>query len=164
MAGQFDPYHQWLCIPPEEQPPNHYRLLGLTPFECDPEIIDYAADQRMKHVRTLQAGRHEADAQRMLNELSAARVCLLDAKKRAKYDKTLRRAGVLELPESHEEPLSLEQLRALHLKLTASQAADGEGTLQYRTRNSDPAKGSGRPDDHSTPVRHLDSGTSPGQR
>ena len=20
MAGQFDPYHQWLCIPPEEQP------------------------------------------------------------------------------------------------------------------------------------------------
>jgi hypothetical protein len=29
MAGPFDPYHRWLGIPPQEQPPNHYRLLAL---------------------------------------------------------------------------------------------------------------------------------------
>ena len=25
----FDPYRKWLGIPPQEQPPNHYRLLGI---------------------------------------------------------------------------------------------------------------------------------------
>ena len=29
MDEQFDPYHKWLGIPPEEQPPNYYRLLGV---------------------------------------------------------------------------------------------------------------------------------------
>ena len=29
IAGAFDPYHQWLGIPPEQQPPDHYALLGL---------------------------------------------------------------------------------------------------------------------------------------
>ena len=28
LQEKFDPYHIWLGIPPEEQPPNHYRLLG----------------------------------------------------------------------------------------------------------------------------------------
>ena len=32
MAESFDPYESWLGIPPEDQPPNHYRLLGLKPF------------------------------------------------------------------------------------------------------------------------------------
>jgi hypothetical protein len=32
MAG-FDPYHVWLGIPPHEQPPNHYRLLGIAPLD-----------------------------------------------------------------------------------------------------------------------------------
>ena len=27
MADDFNPYHVWLGIPPEEQPANHYRLL-----------------------------------------------------------------------------------------------------------------------------------------
>ena len=26
---EFDPYHRWLGIPPEEQPADHYRLLGI---------------------------------------------------------------------------------------------------------------------------------------
>ena len=42
----FDPYHKWLGIPPEEQPPNHYRLLGLPPFEADLDVIDAAAKAR----------------------------------------------------------------------------------------------------------------------
>jgi hypothetical protein len=28
-----DPYDEWLGIPPKDQPPNHYRLLGLELFE-----------------------------------------------------------------------------------------------------------------------------------
>ena len=36
----FDPYHKWLGIPPKDQPPNHYRLLGVDLFESDPDVID----------------------------------------------------------------------------------------------------------------------------
>ena len=32
----FDPYHDWLGIAPKDQPPNHYRLLGVDLFEANP--------------------------------------------------------------------------------------------------------------------------------
>ena len=35
----FDPYHKWLGILPEEQPPNHYRLLGIVDFESDEDDL-----------------------------------------------------------------------------------------------------------------------------
>jgi hypothetical protein len=50
----FDPYHIWLGIPPDEQPPHHYRLLGIRIFEDNVEVIAHAADQRMAHLRTFQ--------------------------------------------------------------------------------------------------------------
>ena len=34
MSAPFDPYYRWLGIPPGEQPPNHYRLLGVQLFEA----------------------------------------------------------------------------------------------------------------------------------
>lgn len=34
MPDRFDPYHQWLGIPPKDQPPNHYRLLGVSLSGC----------------------------------------------------------------------------------------------------------------------------------
>ena len=90
MAEAFDPYRKWLGIPKREQPPNHYRLLTLDWFEDDPEVIEAAADRQMAHVRTYQSGRHADDSQRLLNELAAARVCLLNAEKKAAYDVQLR--------------------------------------------------------------------------
>ena len=33
MNQPFDPYHQWLGISPKDQPPNHYRLLGIDVFD-----------------------------------------------------------------------------------------------------------------------------------
>ncbi len=86
----FDPYHIWLGIPPDEQPPNHYRLLGLRDFEADPEVIENAADSRMSHVRTFQSGRYAHQSQKLLNELAGARVILLSPAKREAYDKELR--------------------------------------------------------------------------
>ncbi len=90
MSGSFDGYHVWLGIPPSEQPPNHYRLLGIAVFEADLDVIDHAADRQMAHVRTFQAGKNGSVSQQILNELSAARVCLLNASKKAAYDETLR--------------------------------------------------------------------------
>jgi serine/threonine protein kinase len=91
MPGEFDSYHKWLGIPPEEQPPNHYRLLGIRLFESDPDVIDLAADQRMAHLHTFQHGPHSEACHRLLTELSAARICLLNVEKRAAYDQALRK-------------------------------------------------------------------------
>lgn len=88
----FDPYHRWLGIPPAEQPPDHYRLLGLVRYESDLEVIENAANQRMAHLRSFQAGQNAAASQRLLNEVAAARVCLLTAEKKAAYDAELRQA------------------------------------------------------------------------
>ena len=56
MPGEFDVYHKWLGIPPHEQPPTHYRLLGLAAFESDPDVIGHAADARMAHLKRLPGG------------------------------------------------------------------------------------------------------------
>ena len=90
MSNTFDPYHTWLGIAPSEQPPNHYRLLGIALFEESRDVISNAADRQMAHIRTFQSGKHSAESQKLLNELSAARVTLLDPKKRADYDAKLR--------------------------------------------------------------------------
>jgi len=86
----FDPYHAWLSIPPTEQPPNLYRLLGLDLFEKKDDVIDSAADRQMAHVRTFQGGKHRDHSQKLLNEISNARITLLDKKKRDAYDVQLR--------------------------------------------------------------------------
>ncbi len=86
----FDPYRKWLGIPNWEQPPNHYRLLGINLFENDPDVIETAADRQMGHVRNYQAGKYSELSQRVLNELSASRLCLLAPDKKKAYDEKLR--------------------------------------------------------------------------
>jgi hypothetical protein len=90
MARAFDPYHKWLGIPPAEQPPNHYRLLGISLFESDADVIEAAADQRMTHLRSLQTGQHGPLSQKLLNETATAKLCLLQPDRRAQYDTMLR--------------------------------------------------------------------------
>ena len=90
MTTHFDPYHRWLGIPLNEQPVNHYRLLAINVFENDPEVIRDAAEQRMAHVRTYQLGPNSAISQKILNELGAAKACLLIPEKKAAYDENLR--------------------------------------------------------------------------
>jgi hypothetical protein len=102
MSGSFDPYHKWLGISPKDQPPNHYRLLAIDLFEADSDVISSAADQRMAHVRAFQTGKHSALSQQILNEIAAARVCLLNAEKRAEYDRQLR--GQLEGERGESQP------------------------------------------------------------
>jgi len=111
MNEQFDAYYEWLGIRPKDQPPNHYRLLGLEPLEPNADVIDRMADARMAYLRTFQAGEHAAHSQRLLNEVAAARICLLDNERKRAYDDQLRR--------------ELERkLTPLHLAPPAGQAAD----------------------------------------
>ncbi|ADB16583.1 hypothetical protein Psta_1909 [Pirellula staleyi DSM 6068] len=107
-ASGFDPYHELLGIPAIEQPPTHYRLLGLAVLESNPKVIERAADRQMQHLRTMQTGPYAAAIQKLLNEISKAQVVLLDPAAKAKYDTHLQaqleatqRAATV----SHLEPL-----------------------------------------------------------
>lgn len=86
----FDPYQQWLAIPPRDRPPNHYELLGLVDFESDPRVIDTAADHQVERVTDRAVERHQPTAQRVLDELAEARAVLLDPDDKAEYDRKLR--------------------------------------------------------------------------
>jgi formylglycine-generating enzyme required for sulfatase activity len=90
MSDSFDPYYTWLGIPPQQQPPNHYRLLGVELFETSLDVIEHAADRCMADLRTYQAGKHSAESQKLLNEVASAKVCLLNPQKKAAYDAALR--------------------------------------------------------------------------
>ena len=89
MDDSFDPYRIWLGIPLSEQPADHYRLLGIARFETDPEVIENAANRQMSYLRTFQSGDYVGLAQRLLNEVAAAKICLLHPDRRKAYDSQL---------------------------------------------------------------------------
>ena len=91
MSSEIDPYYKWLGIPPSEQPPNHYRLLVITLFENNSAVIESAANRQMTYLQQLSSGEDLEYAQKLLGEVSRARVCLLNAEKKSAYDKQLRR-------------------------------------------------------------------------
>jgi hypothetical protein len=89
MGTGFDPYHRWLSIPPSEQPPNHYRLLGLQVYESSVEVIENAALRQSRHVRPHLDSPLRPYATNLLRELEVARLCLLDPEAKAAYDDCL---------------------------------------------------------------------------
>jgi hypothetical protein len=88
--SEFDPYHRWLGIAPHDQPPHHYRLLGLSPFEADADVIDAASSKQMVYLRGCTTGPHAGLSQKLLNEVATARLCLLDPEKKKAYDEKLK--------------------------------------------------------------------------
>jgi len=86
----MDPYYKWLGIPPDEQPPHYYRLLGVRIFESDPEVIESAANQRMEYLQSLSGGDHPAAAQQLLSEMARARITLLEQRQRKAYNAELK--------------------------------------------------------------------------
>ncbi len=134
MPAPFDPYHRWLGIPPEKQPPNHYALLAIEPLEDNPDVIESAADQRMAHLRTFQTGKHSDLSQKLLNEVAAAKLCLLSPQKKAAYDEALRRKSAAQRPETEKDqaravPVADPGLAGLFVKT-------GQGTSAVRPRGA----------------------------
>jgi hypothetical protein len=89
---RFDPYYEILGIRPEEQPPNHYRLLGIAAFETNQQVIAHAAARQMRYLRTL-GGDYGSIAQQLLNEVAEAKLCLWDPEQRAVYNRQLKVCG-----------------------------------------------------------------------
>ena len=98
----FDPYHIWLGIPETERPISKYRLLALVDFENNREVISAAAERQTVYLRMLQAGEHAVLVAKLLNEVSQARVTLLNADQKAEYDEQLRKE---QTPEPVPEPV-----------------------------------------------------------
>ena len=89
--SNFDPYYDWLGIPPEDRSINFYALLGLKRFEKNIDAIEAAADQKMAYVQQCATGGHVKESQRLLTELSKARVTLCHPVKKEEYDAKLRK-------------------------------------------------------------------------
>ncbi|MBB76134.1 MAG: hypothetical protein CMJ75_16630 [Planctomycetaceae bacterium] len=123
MDDSFDPYRIWLGIPLSEQPADHYRLLGIARFETDPEVIENAANRQMSYLRTFQSGAHVGLAQRLLNEVSAAKICLLHPDRRNAYDSQLQANPVT-------------PAEAVSAKLAHGEPADNQGTPATRITTS----------------------------
>ena len=80
----------WLGIPPGEQPPHYYRLLGLKLFTSDRGKIDAAAEKTINRVRKLAGENHKAVAAKLIGMIDTARSCLLNAEYKSAYDNQLR--------------------------------------------------------------------------
>jgi len=91
MHDSFDPYQHWLAIPPSEQPPNHYRLLGLKLLEGNQAIITRAVQLRIDHVRACNDGRHPELVKQILDQIEAAKCTLLNPKLKGQYDYLMRK-------------------------------------------------------------------------
>ncbi len=102
--SDFNVYHQWLGISSEQQPPNHYQLLGIAAFEKDRRVIIAALDQRQLLLQKKLAGPRGELAGRLLEQIQQARLCLLNRLTKAHYDSTLRQQGVTASVDAKREP------------------------------------------------------------
>jgi len=125
---EFDPYHDWLGIPPEEQPPDYYRLLAIPKFESKLDVIEHAANQRMAHLRSLQGGARAALTQKLLNEVAKARICLLNSEKKTDYDRTLK-GPIAKPPVSREAPQHGKMVGAVATRQETRVSAREQGEL-----------------------------------
>ncbi len=103
MGSALNPYQAWLDIPPAEQPPDYYRLLGVRRFEADAQVIARAAEGRIAHVREKAANSNQQIADWLIAQIAAARTCLTVPGSKAAYDQALsaRETGAIA---KHEKP------------------------------------------------------------
>jgi hypothetical protein len=88
--GSFDPYEKWLGIPRHQQPPDHYRLLGLEAFEQDRGTIQRHAEQRLRQVQMYRRGPHVRICDELVHKINVAKACLLNPSLKPSYDQKLR--------------------------------------------------------------------------
>jgi hypothetical protein len=78
----------WFGVAVSDWPPDHYRLLGLTPGESNLGLIEQRVHQRLDEVRRYQVA-HPEPATEAMNRLAQAFVCLTDPLKKKAYDDAL---------------------------------------------------------------------------
>ena len=135
MPEAFDPYFKWLGIPKSDQPPHAYRLLGIELYESDADVISNAADARMAQLKSYQTGKYGAVSQKILNEIAAAKVCLLNAQKKSEYDGRVR-GKLAKMRAAAAEPAETETAEAE----PAATSAAPSGELPFLDYSSSPSR------------------------
>jgi hypothetical protein len=87
----LDVYKDWLGIPEDQRPPNHYQLLRLKQFEDDSAKVQKNYKKLNEHVRKFASGQYQKESQDLLNELARAMLCLTDPERKREYDESLGR-------------------------------------------------------------------------
>lgn len=87
----LDVYKDWLGIPEDQRPPNHYQLLRLKQFEDDTSKVQKNYKKLNEHVRKYASGQYQKESQDLLNELARAMLCLTDPERKREYDEDLGR-------------------------------------------------------------------------
>jgi len=95
VSEGFNSYREWLGL--GVRAPNYYELLGLPLQESDEGRIAAAAERAMTRVRSFRPGPLARDWAQLLDEIRAAKDCLLDADRRAQYDAMLSAAASSEV-------------------------------------------------------------------
>lgn len=90
MTDILDGYAEWLGMSTAMRPPSHYQLLGLKDFESDRAKIVAAAEASQSKMHGVAPGNRLDEWQRILDELSVAKLVLCDAARRGQYDGQLR--------------------------------------------------------------------------
>jgi len=142
MEPDFDPYRTWLGIPPQDQPPDYYCLLGIERFEEDRATISRASGKRLSHVSRFKNGANGRAAQKLAGELSKATSCLLNPYRKQLYDNFLR-TGEPADPESgfttappRERPVNPPPRKAVEPQQKESVSAAMAGRQAKRRRGS----------------------------
>ncbi|QDT65514.1 GspE/PulE/PilB domain-containing protein [Calycomorphotria hydatis] len=90
-TSELNVYTDWLGIPEEDLPPDHYALLRCVQFEDDLNKIRSFYNKLNQHVRSYATGKYSKQSQDLLNELARAMLCLTDPERKREYDESLGR-------------------------------------------------------------------------
>jgi len=104
MAEHFNSYYTFLGLDEELTSPSYYQLLRLKDQESDPDKIHAAAAKAATRVRGHRPGEHAGQWSKLLDEIQAAKDCLLDANRRQAYDQNLSEASGSETVASETRP------------------------------------------------------------
>ncbi len=134
MGSEFDPYRKLLGIKSQERPPNHYDLLGVDHLENRKEVIAAASIQRTELLQDIATGSEHVElSQRVLNEVAAARLCLLDAEQRKKYELAFKK----ELPGLN---VAGERLSKMDPSHHSAEPASSKASVQSESKELKPKK------------------------
>ena len=89
MVGNFDPYREWLAVTTGGGTHNYYDLLGLRPLESDLGKINAAFRRQSDRLAPHLSGAQAAVAQRLMSELTEARMTLSTPTAKRAYDQSL---------------------------------------------------------------------------
>lgn len=106
LSDLNDLYQEWLEIPADRLPPNHYALLGIADYEADESRIDAAAKSRNAYLHQIAAGPQRKIVQQMLGQVAMARRTLMHSESREQYNQALRAGGAVLMQPGHVSELN----------------------------------------------------------